>query len=111
MLSVSPLVVGLDTTVLLPGQAGAAVAHTAREAFATGLGPAKFTGAAIAAAGVDTALTLAPRRIESDDSGDQSCATYRKPPIPIRTGTGQLPLLNTHTDGDCWPCSASPSSC
>ncbi|WP_194236388.1 DHA2 family efflux MFS transporter permease subunit [Streptomyces acidicola] len=56
----------------LPAQAGAAVARTARDAFTAGLGPAMFTGAAIATAGVVIALAFAPRRIHSDDSGDPS---------------------------------------
>ncbi|MER5224546.1 DHA2 family efflux MFS transporter permease subunit [Streptomyces flaveus] len=53
----------------LPDRAGAAVARIARDAFTAGLGPAMFTGAAIAVIGVVIALALAPRRTNSDDSG------------------------------------------
>lgn len=56
--------------VRTPAQA-LAVPGVARDAFTAGLGPAMFTGAGVALTGVGIALTLAPRRIKSDDSGDQ----------------------------------------
>lgn len=48
------------------------VTRAARDAFTAGPGPAMFTGAAIALAGVVIALAFAPLRIHSDDSGDPS---------------------------------------
>lgn len=68
----SPLGTALAVAERLPQQAGAAFARPARDAFTTGLGPAMFTGAAIALVGVVSALLLAPRRIDSDESGDRS---------------------------------------
>ncbi|MDV9169083.1 DHA2 family efflux MFS transporter permease subunit [Streptomyces sp. W16] len=52
----------LQVAQQLPGSAGTKLAEAAREAFVSGMHPAMFTGAGVAAAGILVALALFPRK-------------------------------------------------
>ncbi|MEV8533630.1 DHA2 family efflux MFS transporter permease subunit [Streptomyces sp. NPDC051211] len=53
----------------LPAEAGAGLAEAARSAYVSGMAPAMFTGAAVAAAGIAVALLLFPKGRTGDSDG------------------------------------------
>ncbi|MGW9434780.1 DHA2 family efflux MFS transporter permease subunit [Streptomyces sp. NPDC055607] len=69
----------------LPAQAGEALAEAARSAFVSGMAPAMFTGAGVAAAGILVALTLFPKGrtgAKDTDGSDGPSSGVPRPSTP-----------------------------